>query len=153
MKRKTRRDVLGATSAAFLGATGGCLATLTGTGTDEPPTDEGPTPDRSLLEWERSTDCDAMTDSVISVQGVTSSVDPGYEPIVYADLPTAEQSIVSAVTDVGGYGTCDASAAFVDFAERARDTRTQQDTYETVYLERDGVFYALSVEHNDQVYV
>lgn len=92
-----------------------------------------------------------MHDSVVKVTRVTSTIDPDYIPIHFADLPSAERAILRPVTETGGYGTCDPSDAFHRFVDRVFD-RTQRQPENSVYLERDGTFYGLYVEVSDEVY-
>lgn len=104
----------------------------------------------SLTDWERSTDCDGMSDSVIRVDHVTTSLGNEYAPIHFTDLSPEEQEILRIVTEEGGYGTCDASDAFNRFDSRVIEHAIIQDS-DCVYLERDCIYYGLYVETLDQV--
>jgi hypothetical protein len=93
-------------SVAALGAAAGCLSTVTGSNGESPTATDTPTdtpkPPGEFVEWERSTDCDAMHDSVISVEGVSESRPHDAEPIHFANLAAAEQELLRPVTGGGG---------------------------------------------------
>lgn len=154
MPRPSRRRLLQAGCAIPLGAFAGCLATAGGSGDSTPKDPDETTDDApSLADWERSTDCDRMHDSVVRVERVTASPADEHVSIRFADLSPGEKDVLGTVTRDGGYGTCDTSDAFHRFVERIGDRRDRRDTDSMrVYLERNGTYYGLYVEHADQVY-
>lgn len=160
MSNTSRRTLLGAIGGVGLAGLAGCISRSLGgpTGTEAP--SDSPAPGDSLTDWERDTDCDrtptGMYDSVIRVEQVVTDLGDGYAPIRFAELPADETAILRTVTEDGGYGTCDVSDGFVRFIERVGTRRDRQrDSVAEemhVYLERDGTYYRLYVEKQDQVY-
>lgn len=151
----SRRNVLltGASSVGILLA--GCADALEHSKTESPGnTDESTTEDAPLTAWERSTDCDGdpdrLHDSVISVEGVTETLDAAIDPIRFSDLSAEERTILRTVTEEGGYGTCAPSDGFTRFRERVADRVDEQDG--GIYLRRDGTYYELYVEWGDVIY-
>lgn len=159
MGRLTRRDLLGSGAALALGGLAGCSGVVgrPATETATPRGDESGDGETALTDWERSTDCegehDGMYDSVIRVERVAASVDAEYAPIAFDDLTMGEREILRAVTEDGGYGTCDPSEAFDRFVDRVVDHgERQRADGNRIYLECDDTYYGLYVEVSDQVY-
>lgn len=157
MVDSNRRRLLRVGSALAVGTLAGCLGgggSATESPSPSPPkrTADG-TETHPLTDWERSTDCDSMHDSVVSVKRVRESLGRDYDPIRFADLTDGEKRILRAVTTEGGYGTCEAGESFHRFVERVGDHGSRQAADDMrVYLERDGTYYGLYVENLDQVY-
>jgi len=153
-----RRTVLGGLGAAFLPVTG-CVDNQAQSGT-ESPSDNQSSENRvektqdspSLTDWERSTDCDDMHDSVIKIKRVRSSLGGEYSPISYPDVSPEEKKILRKVTEKGGYGTCEPSEAFDRFVTRVSDHVDQQDGDLNVYIVYNGSYYGIYVEKLDEVY-
>ncbi|QLG63189.1 hypothetical protein [Halorarum salinum] len=161
MKRRSIISTMGAGLVSFAGCIAGGGQSDTDppkrTDTESPESTDGPADNTtSLTDWERSTDCegeyDGMYDSVIRVERVTTSLGDEYTPIHFTNLTSEEQTILRPVTEKGGFGTCDASDAFHRFVDRISDTSERQDGDMHVYLDREGTYYGLYVEVQDQVY-
>ena len=153
-----RRTVLSGLGAVFLPVTG-CVDDQAQSGT-ETISDNQSSENRvektqdspSLTDWERSTDCDDMRDSVIQVKRIRSSLGDGYSPISYSDVSSEEKKILRKVTEEGGYGTCEPSEAFDRFVTRVSDHVDQQDGDLNVYIVYNGSYYGIYVEKLDEVY-
>lgn len=154
MNDTSRRRLLRASSAVAIGPLAGCLAESKLSSTESPVSPDEETADpTSLTDWERSTDCDGMHDSVVRVERVTTSLGDEYAPIHFENLSPGEKEILRTVTEDGGYGTCDTSDAFDRFVGRVAEHTDQQDgDGMRVYLERESTFYGLYVEDLDEVY-
>lgn len=153
MSHLSRRRVLRLSSGVTVGVLAGCVSTDGKPATESPNTSTTTDDTSSITNWERSTGCDSMHDSVISVKRVTTSLEDEYMPIRFADLSPDEQTILRTVTEEGGYGTCTTSEAFQQFLNRVSDHTARQDGDSArVYLERKGTYYGLYVEDLDQVY-
>lgn len=154
MRRPTRRELLRAGAVVPAGAFAGCLGRRFGTEPTSSP-DETPVNESALTGWERVTDCghehDGMYDSVIKVEAVMTELS-GYSPIPFATLSPGEKRILRTVTTEGGYGMCGVSGAFRRFVDRVNDHTSRQSDGRRAYLVRDGTYYRLYVEVQDQVY-
>ena len=152
----SRRDILrvaGLGTASAAAASAGCLSApgSGGTGSEH-------APPGNPTAWDETPDCvtseerdgmDEHYDSTIAVARTRSDLAAGYAPIRYALLSDPERELIDAVTTDGGHSTCDESDAFEAFVGRVRDhLQRQQDAM--AYLERDGVYYGLRVEVEDQ---
>lgn len=142
-----RRRYLAALGGAAL--VPGCLA-LGDDGGGHPTTTDPPD-DRSPTDWERSTDCDAMHDSVIRLEWVTESETQSTATLSYDDFTEAERSVLARVFEDGGVGTCDASDAFRGVVDRVGRAVVEEDV-RMVDVLRDGRYHGLYVEHLDQVF-
>lgn len=154
MADDSRRRLLQAAGWASIGLLSGCTSLQAPSGPESPqsPTDTTGTTD-SLTDWERSTDCDSMHDSVIKVERVRTTIPDNHSPIQFVDLSAGEQSILQTVTEEGGYGTCDTADDFEHFLDRVQDHLDRQNQGDMqVYLERNGTYYQLYVEDLDRVY-
>jgi len=155
MVNQGRRKVLKTATTLSAVIVAGC--TSSGSPVSGSPTGT-PTPHPDLNKdwnWEWSGECEqtptGMHSSIIKVERTWSTLEQA-DPISFATLTTEEREILETVTETGGYGTCDASDAFLQFIERVR-TKTGGDPDELVFLERDGVYYQLYVVKQDQVIV
>lgn len=151
-----RRTILGAVGVG-LASLAGCTAGREHPGAESPKgTGEPPGNASSLVDWERSTDCegeyDGMHDSVIAVTRVATTLEEGYAPIRFSDLPSGERDVLRTVTEEGGYASCDPPDAFHRFVDRVVDHTERRTDSDGVYLEREGTYYGLYVEVLDQVY-
>lgn len=149
MTDRTRRHLLSTAGAFALAAMAGCASRV-----DPSPTE---TPDRTeprsdaLTDWERSSDCGPMHDTVISVEETGDDSVADVTPITFADLSSEERSILGTVTEEGGYATCDPGDALHRFLDRVTAAIDEHDS-RRVALERDGTYYGLYVEFGDEVY-
>lgn len=152
MAPPSRRRVLKASSALALGTFAGCLGRSDRTDTKSPECrDELPDDTDSLTDWERSTDCDDLYEGLITVERVTTSLGDEYAPIRFAELSSEEKEVLRAVTEDGGYATCDTSRAFDLFEDRVSEHAYNEQDPDCVYLERECIYYGLYVQKLDEM--
>lgn len=178
---RSRREFLRRTAAicvplGLAGCTGASPATDGTTQTDtptetptdtttDPPTDEvnvenpKPVSEAVFDAWEPDTNCnggerESMYNSEISVKNVVDERPAGSNPIAYDGLPDAEKRILAEVLAVGGNATCDTSAAFQSFLEKAvyEYAAEQEGDDMNVWLEYEGAYYKLYLRKQDQVF-
>lgn len=102
--------------------------------------------------------CDSMHSAVVRAERVDLSASDRttIDPIVFRELPEAEQEIVRTAVEEGKYRKCPAADPYVpepltSFADRVGKRSAESDA-DAVYLRYDGAGYALGVTIEDQSY-